>query len=584
MTTLTFQSAIVVLLILLNGLFSMSETALVSSRKASLKQRADAGDNGARSALELANSPNRFLSTVRIGISLIGVLSGAVGGAAIGEPLAGVLASAVPGLAPYAGVITFGVVVRSITYLTLILGELVPKRLALNGAETVASRVAGPMRSLSTLASPAVWFLGVSTDAALRLLRVRPSAESPVSEREVEILLEEGARAGVFENEERDLARRALRLDDRPVRALMTPRPKVVWLDADDPPEEHRRLIVKSRHSHYPVARGDLDDLVGVASIKDAVAQEIQEGWPSGMLGFLRRPPLLSEGVPATEALAAFKRSGLPLALVVDERGDIEGLVTPTDVLEALVGDLEEHQQAPVVQRGDGSWLVDGLMNAEELQRTFGLRGLPEEEGDYQTVGGMVMSHLGRVPTPGDRFEWEGFFFEVVDMDGHRVDKVLVTRGESSARLIRACIVHAHRPFWPRVGVWISDNVAGVVERGAPTKRRSCPSIPAGSGPVASSHAFTRNYAGPSKASSEASAKTCSPRRSEISSHTLMPRTLLPCRSSPGEKTPMPSLPGTTARMPPLTPLLAGMPIWYAHCPAKSYIPHVYITLKTSLT
>ena len=429
MTTLAFQSAIVVLLILLNGLFAMSETALVSARKAGLRQRADAGDNGARSALELASSPNRFLSTVQIGISLIGVLSGAVGGAAIAEPLAGALSNAVPGLAPYAGAISFGVVVSSITYLSLILGELVPKRLALNGAEAVASRVAGPMRALSTLASPAVWFLGVSTDAVLRLLRVRPSAEPPISEREVEILLEEGARAGVFEDEEKDLTRRALRLDDRPVRALMTPRPKMVWLDADDPPEEQRRLIAESRHAYYPVARGDLDDLLGVASIKDALAQEIREGWPADPLASLRRSPLLPEGAPATEALAAFKRSGLHLALVVDERGNIEGLVTPADVLEALVGDLEEPLQAPVVRRGDGSWLVDGLMNAEELKERLGLSILPDEqEGDYQTVGGMVMAHLGRVPAAGDGFEWEGFSFEVVDMDGHRVDKVLVAR------------------------------------------------------------------------------------------------------------------------------------------------------------
>jgi putative hemolysin len=434
MTILAFQSAIVVLLILLNGLFSMSETALVSSRKASLRQRADAGDNGARSALELANSPNRFLSTVQIGISLIGVLSGALGGATIAEPLAGALSNAFPGLAPYARAITFGVVVGSITYLTLILGELVPKRLALNGAETVASRVAGPMRFLSTLASPAVWFLGASTDAVLRLLRVRPSAESPVSEREVEILLEEGARAGVFEDEERDLAQRALRLDDHPLRALMTPRPGVVWLDADDPPEEHRRVIAESRHSYYPVARGDLDDLLGVASIKDALAQEIRDGQPADLLGSLRRPPLLPEGSPATEAVEAFKRSGLPLALVIDERGDIEGLVTPTDVLEALVGDLEEPRGAQVVRRGDGSWLVDGLLAAEELKERLGLRGLPnEEEGDYETVGGMVMARLGRVPEAGDRFVWEGLSFEIVDMDGHRVDKVLVGRAPGSA-------------------------------------------------------------------------------------------------------------------------------------------------------
>lgn len=434
MTTLAFQSAIVVLLILLNGLFAMSETALVSARKAGLRQRADAGDSGARSALELANSPNRFLSTVQIGISLIGVLSGAVGGATIAEPLAGALSRAVPGLAPYARAISFGAVVGTITYLSLILGELVPKRLALNGAETVASRVAGLMRFLSTLASPAVWFLGVSTDAVLRLLGARPSDEPPVSEREVEILLEEGARAGVFEDEERDLTRRALRLDDRPVRAVMTPRPRMVWLDADDPPEERRRLIAESRHSYYPVARSDLDDLLGVASIKDAMAQEIREGRPADLMGSLRSPPLLPEGAPATEALAAFKRSGLPLALVVDERGDIEGLVTPTDVLEALVGDLAEPGEAPFVQREDGSWLADGLMNAEEFKERLGLRQLPgEQEGDYETVGGMVMARLERVPGAGDRFEWEGYSFEVVDMDGHRVDKVLVTRAPGPA-------------------------------------------------------------------------------------------------------------------------------------------------------
>jgi putative hemolysin len=366
-TYIALQSTIVVVLILLNGLFSMSETALVSARKAGLRQRADAGDDGARSALELADSPNRFLSTVQIGISLIGVLSGAVGGASIADPLAAVLSEAVPVLAPYAGPVTFVVVVGTITYLTLILGELVPKRLALNDAETVASRVAGLMRLLSILASPAVRLLGISTDAVLRLLRVRSSDEPPVSEREVEILLEEGARAGVFEDEERDLAQRALRLDDRPVRALMTPRPAIEWLDADAPPDEHRGSVAESRHSYYPVARGDLDELLGVAPIKDALAREIRTGETANLVAHLQNPPVLPEGAPATEALAAFKRSGLPLALVVDERGNVEGLVTPSDVLEALVGDVEDPRQAPMVRRGDGSWLVDGLMDAREL-------------------------------------------------------------------------------------------------------------------------------------------------------------------------------------------------------------------------
>jgi putative hemolysin len=433
MSSVVLQIAIIVLLILLNGLFAMAETALVSSRKARLRQRAEEGNKGARTALELADSPNRFLSTVQIGISLIGVLAGAFGGATIAEPLAGAL-RVVPVLAPYAVPIAFGIVVVGITYLSLILGELVPKRLALNGAEVVASRVAGPMRLLSMITSPVVWFLSFSTETVLRLLRVRPPAESPVTEQEVEILMEEGARAGVFEDEERDLVRSALQLDDRPVRELMTPRPKVVWLDADDPPEEIRRLVAESRNSYFPVARGDLDDLLGIASVKDAWTRQAS-GQSADLLGSLRPSPFVAEGAPATDALEAFKRSSLPLALVIDERGHIEGLIALSDVLEALVGDVPEEDEPTeeaIVQREDGSWLVDGLLAAEELKERLGLKELPrEEEAEYQTVGGMVMDTLGRVPAEGDRFVWEGYSFEVLDMDGRRVDKVLASPSTS---------------------------------------------------------------------------------------------------------------------------------------------------------
>ncbi len=422
------QIAVIVVLTLLNGFFAMSETALVSSRKARLRQRAQAGDRGAHAALELADSPNRFLSTVQIGISLIGVLAGAFGGAALAGPLAEALRG-VPWLAPYAGPLAFGAVVGAITYLSLIIGELVPKRLALNGAEMVAARVAGPMRLISAITSPAVWFLGASTEGVLRLLGVRQTEAPPVSEQEVEILMEEGARAGVFEEEERDLVARALRLDDRPVRELMTPRPNVVWLDADDPPEEILRLARESRHSYFPVARGDLDELLGLASFKDAWARGAAEH-PTELLKSLRRPALVSEGVPATRALEAFKRSGSPLALVIDERGHIEGVVTLTDVLEALVGevpDADEPAEEAIVRREDGSWLIDGLLAADELKERLGSSGLPRQEADYQTVGGMVMDVLGRVPAAGDRFEWDGYSFEVLDMDGRRVDKVLIT-------------------------------------------------------------------------------------------------------------------------------------------------------------
>src|SRR5918998_1161225 len=286
MSGVAIQITVIVLLILLNGFFAMSETALVSSRKARLRQRAEEGERGARTALELAEEPNRFLSTVQIGISLIGVLAGAFGGATLAEPLAGALRS-VPALAPYAGPVAFGAVVVAITYLSLILGELVPKRLALNGAEGVASRVSGPMRLISVITSPAVWFLSASTEAVLWLLRARSGSVSPVSEQEVEILMEEGARAGVFEEEERDLVRRALRLDDRPVRELMTPRPKVAWLDADDPPEEIRRQAGESRHSYFPVARRGLYGPLGGASLKDAWARQAS-GQPADLLGSLR--------------------------------------------------------------------------------------------------------------------------------------------------------------------------------------------------------------------------------------------------------------------------------------------------------
>ena len=423
------EISLIIVLILLNGLLAMSETALVSARSSRLRQRIEEGDGGARAALQLVDSPNRFLSTVQIGISLIGVLAGAFGGATIAEPLAGVLRG-VPVLAPYAGPVAFGVVVVAITYLSLVLGELVPKRLALNGPEAVASRVARPMHFLSALSSPAVFFLSLSTEAVLRLLGARDPTEVPVTEQEVEILMEEGARAGVFEEEERELVARALRLDDRPVRELMTPRPQVVWLDADNAPEEIRRRAAQSGHSYFPVARGDLDDVLGITSVKDAWAREVA-GQSADLLGSLRRPPLVPEGAPATVALEAFKRTGMPIALVLDERGHIEGLITLTDVLEALVGnvpDADECVEVLILRREDGSWLVDGLLAAEELKERLELIGLPrEEEADYQTVGGMMMDALGRVPAAGDRFEWEGYSFEVVDMDGLRVDKVLVT-------------------------------------------------------------------------------------------------------------------------------------------------------------
>ena len=422
------QVVAVGLLVLLNGVLSMSETAMVSARSAGLRTRAEGGDEGARAAMQVAAEPNRFLATVQIGITLVGVLAGALGGANLSRPLASALGG-VPGLAPYASPLAFGFVVVVISYASLVVGELVPKRLALAAPEPVASRVARPMGRLSTLARPAVWFLGASTNAVLRMLGVREMTGPPVTEQEIGTMLVEGVEAGVLEGPEGEIAGRALALDDRPVVEIMTPRPSIVWLDANDPPAKHWRVIAGSGHSVYPVGRGSLDDLVGLVSVKQALARSVEAGGLAEVASGAEPPRLVSEAAPASDLLEVFARSRTKVAIVIDERGNLEGLVTPDDVLGALVGEESGagDRGAQVVRRGDGSWLVDGSLPASELKNRLDLRVLPgEPDPDYQTVGGMVLMGLGRVPVVGDRLRAEGFAAEVVDMDGFRVDKVLV--------------------------------------------------------------------------------------------------------------------------------------------------------------
>jgi putative hemolysin len=423
------ELTVVLLLILVNGLFAMSELAIVSSRKARLEQRANAGDRRAAVALELANDPNQLLSTIQVGITLIGIVNGAFGGATMAGTVAEVLRQ-VPPLAPYAAPIAFALVVSAITYLSLVVGELVPKRLALNDPERVAVAVAVPMRALSRLASPIVRLLGASNDLVLRLLGVRPSAEAPVTEEEIKILLEQGTEAGVFQETEQEIVESVFRLGDREVGSLMTPRPDVAWLDLEDPPAEIRRVIVECRHSRFPVGRGSLDDVVGVAQAKAILAHDFAGG-PLDLEACTDRPVFVPESMPAFRALETFKRSGVQMALVLDEYGGIQGLVTAVDILEAIVGDLpspEELAEPPAVRRDDGSWLLDGALPTDELGEFLGIGELPREHrGDYRTVGGFVMARLGRVPAAGDRVDWGGLRFEVVDMDGRRVDKVLAT-------------------------------------------------------------------------------------------------------------------------------------------------------------
>lgn len=406
----------------------MSEMAVVSARKVRLQQLANQGDAKARAALKLAESPNQFLSTIQIGITLIGILTGAFGGATIAEKLA-VYVRLVPFLAPYSGQISFGTVVLIITYLSLIVGELVPKRLALNNPEAIAAFVAIPMRALSAFASPAVYLLSASTDMVLRVLGIRPSVEPQVTEEEIKILIEQGTEAGTFEEAEQDMVERVFRLGDRPVSYLMTPRPDIVWLDLEDSAEENRQKMVESAYSRYPVCQGGLDNVLGVIPVTDLLARSFK-GEPLDLTVGLRQPVFVPESTRGLKVLEMFKQTVTHMALVVDEYGVIQGLVTLNDIMSEIVGDVpsaDDHEEPQVVQREDGSWLLDGMLAVEDFLELFGMEEWESEErGSYQTLGGFVITHLGRIPAAADHFEWQGMRVEVMDMDGNRVDKVLV--------------------------------------------------------------------------------------------------------------------------------------------------------------
>ncbi len=427
---MALEILIVLLLILVNGLFAMAELAIVSARRARLKHAAEAGDKGAKAALELAENPGRFLSTVQIGITLIGVLAGAYGGATISESLAERLAR-IPALADYAEPLAIGIVVVSITFLSLIIGELVPKRLAMSRPEVIASRLAWPMAILSRLAAPVVWLLSASTDLILRLIPFRHGSEPAVTDEEIKLLMQQGAEAGHFDPAEKTLVDMVLRLGDRRVGALMTPRTQVEWLDLEDPPEESKRKIRESHYSRFPVAEGGRRHIVGVVEVKDLLAAEL-DGRDFDLRGAMKPPVYIPESAPALKALETFRQTGAPIALIVDEYGDFEGVVTLEDLLEALVGELPSQRQddePSVTRRDDGSWLVDGLLSIDDLKDTLGITRLPDEEDSmYQTVAGLVMARLRRIPKAGEWFEIGDYRFEVVDMDGRRVDKVLVTR------------------------------------------------------------------------------------------------------------------------------------------------------------
>jgi putative hemolysin len=432
---LILHLSIVLLLIIVNGFFAMAEIALVSARKARLLPLAETGNPGAQAAIELRADPSRLLATVQIGVTLIAVLSGTFGQATFGERLQHEL-EAHPGLVgEYAHLISMGIVVIGISYFSLILGELVPKRIALLHPERIATALARFMRAIARAGAPIEWFLSSSTDLVLRLLPMRKQGGAPVTDEEISFMLREGTATGHIPQAETAIVEMALRLGDRRASAVMTPRTRIEWLDLDDPDEENRRKIRESYYSRFPVVQGGSQQVIGIVQAKDLLAACLA-GQPCDLRAATRPPLYLPNTVTVLRVLEVFKTSGEPMALIVDEYGDLEGLVTPSDILEALVGDIPGSAEADqrVVHRDDGTWLIDGMVGLDELKQVLGISRLPGEDTDFHTLGGYLMARLNRVPMEADQITADDYRFEVVKMDGRRVDRVLVSPVKARAR------------------------------------------------------------------------------------------------------------------------------------------------------
>lgn len=431
---------IVLALILVNSFFALSEMSLVASRKARLKQRAGR-HRGAREALRLTETPERFLSTVQVGITLLGILTGMFGGAAIGAAIGDWLGSQLPTLGRHAATIGQWLAVGLITYLSIVLGELLPKRLALLAPERLAALVALPMHWLSLAVTPAAWLLNSSTRLILKLLRLDRSAQTRVTEEEIRMLVSESHEQGVIDDDERNMMNRVLRLGDRTAESLMTPRTRIVWLDANASDAENLAEMRATPYSRYPVYRGNDADVLGVLEVK-SLLEELDSG-PIGAGGLFRRlrPALfVSESTHALKLLEIFREEQQSLALVVDEYGDVTGMVSVNDLLGAVIGRAQSSSEgddtvhAPVVTRADGSILVDGSLSSEDLRELLDAALPDEEEQDYHTAAGMLIAQFGRIPNVGESFDWAGWRIEVVDLDGPRVDKLLLQRVEPEMR------------------------------------------------------------------------------------------------------------------------------------------------------
>jgi putative hemolysin len=429
------EIAFVFVLALCNGFFALSEMALVVSRKSRLKQMAKTSRRAAM-ALRHAEAPEHFLSTVQVGITLVMLTTGAIAGDALGGHIADALHDGrAAWLGPYARVIGIVLGFVLISFIQIVIGELVPKRLALSAPEQVSVYMAFPMLVLSRLTSPFVWLLNVSSNLLLRLMRVHQRRRGVVTEDEIRMLVAESAEQGVLDPDEHNMVNRVLRLGDRTVDSVMTPRMRIAWLDIAAARQENVEVMRQTPYSRYPVFRGNESEVVGVVEVK-RLLHSFAEGKPE-LFDHLSKPLFVPATARALDLLEEFRDAETKLALVVDEYGDIEGVVTVNDLLAAVVGVSQiahgaDDQDAPIVQRADGSWLIDGSLSTDDLRELLHLDHLPgEQEHDFRTVAGMVMAALGRIPQTGEVFTWRGIRFEVVDLDGARIDKLLVTRAPS---------------------------------------------------------------------------------------------------------------------------------------------------------
>jgi len=429
MANVIFEIVLIIILIILTGILSMAELAVVSTKKAKLEKLLNEGHKSAQIIIDFAEDPNQFLSTVQIGITLIGILTGAYGGATLAEPLSQLIGPYIP----YNGTISILVVVIVTTYLTLVIGEIVPKVIALNNPEKVSLKLAKSMAILSKVCRPISVVLAKSTDFVLWTVGMKSTSESIVTEEEIELLIEEGREDGTIEKEEEDIIKRVFKLDDKKVESIMTPRNEIIWVNLEDDKRVNEIKIMESKRSIFPIASGELDDFIGVVQAKDILALLFSEE-KFDINSIIKKPLVVSENLETLELLKEFKENKeyVHMALAVDEFGSVEGLITLNDLLEGIVGDIpgiDETDDPMATQRIDGTWLIDGRFQIDKFKELFDYeKEFPDEKEDqYTTIAGFILSLSGKIPNENEVYEWDRFRFEIIDIDGHQIDKILVT-------------------------------------------------------------------------------------------------------------------------------------------------------------